>query len=198
MLITYNKKDFAHALTSLLPTGRAWNRSPNSTQHKLMLALGRSFERSTILAVDLIDDVFPATSTETLSEWEKTVGLPSLCSGVPETLQGRREQVVSRLVGSGGQSINYYIGFAKALGRDIQIKQHAPFRAGVSRCGDHLGDTDWFFVWTIALNRFNPIYFRSGNSTAGEPLCSWGDRVFECEIRQIIPSHTILLSSYTD
>ena len=142
--------------------------------------------------------MFPATSTETLPEWEASVGLPSICSGLASTLQGRREQVVSRLTSSGGQSAQYYIDFAKTLGKEITVKNYAPFRAGISRAGDHVGLEDWFFVWSITLPKYTMIYFRAGQSVAGEAIRSWGDRAFECEIKQIIPWHTVLLFNYIE
>lgn len=198
MLISYTKNDFSHAIQSLLPIGRVWSRNPDSIQSKITLSLGRSFERSTRKAIYLVQDVFPATSTETLPEWEASVGLPSICSGLASTLQGRRAQVVSRLTSSGGQSAQYYIDFAKTLNKEITVKNYAPFRAGISRAGDHTGLEDWFFTWSITLPRYNMIYFRSGQSVAGEAIRSWGDRAFECEIRQIIPWHTVLLFNYIE
>ena len=198
MLISYTKEDFSHVIQSLLPSGRAWSRNPDSIQSKLILSLGRSYERSSRKAIYLVQDVFPATSTETLPEWEASVGLPSICSGLASTLQERRAQVVSRLTSSGGQSAQYYIDFAKTLGKEISVKSHAPFRAGISRAGDHSGLEDWFFTRSITLPRYSITHFRAGKSVAGEAIRSWGDRAFECEIRQIIPSHTILLFSYIE
>lgn len=192
----YSREDYRHALQCLMPTGRAWARSPDSIQTRLFLALSVVYEQNSKRALELLTDAFPATSTELLPEWESTLGLPSKCSGPATTLQGRRNQTIARLVNTGGQSANYYINYARDLSKDIAVTNYAPFRCGQSSCGEHLGDQDWFFTWSISSNRNAVTYFKTGNSFTGEPLASWGDRSLECELNAIAPSHTILLFTY--
>ena len=196
MSTQYSRNDYRHALQSLMPTGRAWARSPDSIQTRLFLALSGVYEQNNKRALDLLTDAFPATSTELLPEWEKTLGLPSKCSGPATTLQGRRSQFVARLVNTGGQSANYYINYAKDLGKQISVSNYAPFRCGQSRCGNHLGNQDWFFAWSVQSIKNTVTFFKAGNSFTGEPLASWGDRSLECELSAIAPSHTILIFTY--
>ncbi|MEB0312172.1 DUF2313 domain-containing protein, partial [Pseudomonas sp. 10B1] len=148
-------------------------------------------------AVDLLEDMFPATTTNFLGEWETTLGLPDPCAGVAPTFQGRRNQVVARFTNSGGQSIAFFVAFALGLGYAVTVTQYAPFRCGQSTCGQQLGGIDWFFTWAIncQLNTFN--YFRAGQSAAGEPLSSWGNKVLECELSEAQPAHTILQFHYS-
>jgi uncharacterized protein YmfQ (DUF2313 family) len=96
----------------------------------------------------------------------------------------------------GGQSKDYYIGIAEKLGYEITITEFAPFRAGINRAGDPDYGAGWAHVWRITATA-PMIYFRAGQSTAGERLRTWGSRLFECTMDQIKPAHTVLLFGYT-
>lgn len=193
----YSREDYTSALMSLLPRGRAWPKEPDSDMYQSLSFIGQTFVRQNERAATLISDAFPAGTTELLPEWEAMLGLPDPCAGPAPTIQARRSQVVARFANDGGQSIGFLESFALNLGYVISITNHAPFRCGQSRCGDHLGNEDWFFAFTVesALHQVTP--FRAGSSAAGEPLASWENSSLECEIASVAPAHTVPIFSYT-
>jgi len=179
---SYTSADFTSALLSLLPRGRAWPKELTSVQAQSVSCFAPTFQRISGSAVGMLDDTFPATTVNFLSEWESTLGLPDACAGVAPTVDARRRQVVARFTNSGGQSIEHFTAYAQGLGYAITITQHAPFRMGQSTTGQPLGNNDWFFAWTV-----------------NAPLSSgaYGNKVLECELREAMPGHTVLNFNYS-
>src|SRR5690348_5922387 len=189
---SFSNADYAQALQALMPPGKVWPRDPDSVQAQVLASLAPSFQRSGQAGLNLLADAFPATAQYLLPEWEASLGLPDPCAGESPTLQNRRQQVVARLTGQGGQSISYFVTYAALLGYTVTVTQYAPFRCGQSRCGDQLGGPEWSFTWAINAPLETVTYFRAGISTCGEPLESWGNSVLQCEMDAIKPAHTIL------
>jgi uncharacterized protein YmfQ (DUF2313 family) len=189
--------DYLRAFQGLMPRGRVWPRDPDAVQTQVFTGLTQIYGRQTARSNYLLVDSFPATTYELLPEWELTLGLPDPCAGESPTVQQRRAQVVARLANAGGQSAAYYIGFAAQLGYGITITNFAPFRCGQSRCGQQLGNTDWFFVWSANAPLNTVVRFAAGQSAAGEPLASWGNTVLQCELSAIAPAHTVLQFRYS-
>lgn len=192
----YSSEDFHGALWQLMPRGRAWNRDTGSVQDVTLAALAPSYQRNSSSALALIADAFPSSSLYLIPEWQETLGLPDPCAGVAPTIIQQRQQIVARLVDSGGQSAGYFIGLAAKLGYTITITNDAPFRCGQSHCGQHVGDQDWFFQWTVTTPEYTNNPFLAGQSAAGEPLGSTGNAVLQCELQERMPAHTILQFSY--
>lgn len=192
----YSAADFLRAFQALMPRGRVWPREPDAVMTQVMSGLVQSYARVTARSNELLVDAFPATSIELLPEWEATLGLPDPCAGESPTLQARQRQVVARLTNSGGQSSQYFIGYAKNLGYTVTVTEFTPFRAGQQRAGSPCGNQDWAFTWQInsALNTVTS--FRAGQSGAGEPLAAWGNAVLQCELSEIKPAHTYLNFAY--
>jgi uncharacterized protein YmfQ (DUF2313 family) len=194
---SFSSADFQAALWALLPRGRVWLRDPGSVQDQVLASFAPTFARNSQAALDLLVDAFPATALDLIPEWEATLGLPDPCTGEAPTLQQRRAQIVARLVNPGGQSIPYYIALAASLGYTVTITEYAPFRAGQSQAGEQVGNTDWFFTWAINAPEETLIYFRAGNSSAGDSLAVWNNAVLECELRAAAPAHTVLQFHYS-
>ncbi|HDR9093385.1 TPA: DUF2313 domain-containing protein [Burkholderia vietnamiensis] len=192
----YSASDFESALNALMPRGLAWPRDPKSVMGKVIASLSPVWSRHVAANNYLLVDAFPATTFELLPEWEATLGLPDPCAGPAPTLQQRRAQVVARLANSGGQSIAYFVDFARSLGYSITIENHSPARAGLSRCGDPCNAESWAHAWTVVVPENTITRARAGQSTAGEPLATWGNSVLECEFNALSPAHTILKFSY--
>lgn len=189
--------DYTRIILALMPRGRIWPKEPDATQAATAQGLAGAYVQQTARANNLLIDAFPASSTELLPEWEKTLGLPDPCMGENPTLQQRRAQVVARLTSSGGQNAAFYIAYAAALGFTVTVTNYAPFRAGQSTAGQQLGTSDWFFTWSINAPLNTVTYFAAGQSAAGEPLATWGNEVLECELTPLAPAHTILQFHYS-
>jgi uncharacterized protein YmfQ (DUF2313 family) len=194
---SFSSADFTSALLGLLPRGRVWPKDLSSTQAQAVSCFAPTFQRLSDAGLGLLTDMFPSTTVNFLTEWEQTLGLPDPCAGMAPTFQGRRNQVVARFTNTGGQSIQFFVAYALGLGYAVTVTQYAPFRCGQSTCGQQLGGVDWFFTWAINCQLNTVNYFRVGQSTAGEPLSSWGNAVLECELSEAKPAHTILQFHYS-
>lgn len=193
----YTAADYLTALQALMPRGRVWPRDPAAIQTKTLSGLASSFQRVSDRANQLLVDGFPATTTELLSEWEESLGLPDPCAGEGPTLQLRRAQVVARFAGGGGQSVPYIIAYAANLGYTITITQFLPARVGMLHAGDPLCGLPWAFAWRVNAPTYTISAFRAGISAAGEPLSVNGNAVLECELESISPAHTTVIFKYS-
>ena len=183
---TYQASDFVTALQNLMPRGRAWPRDLSSTQAQVLAGLAPVY--AALLARDnnLLVDAFPATTVELLPEWESTLGLPSPAIGPSPTVLARQTLVLARFIGCGGQGIPDYVDYAALLGYTVTITGQAPFRCGQSGCGQHLGDVEQMFGWTITTS--------GGTST---PFGSYGTAVLQYELQRIAPPYSILNFIFT-
>lgn len=147
---------------------------------------------------DLIAEIFPCEldPPELLPEWEATLGLPDACIGELASIQERVMAVCAKFRARGGQSAEYYIAIAKALGFDITIEEFAPFRVGMNKAGDPLYGQAWAHTWRVTVTEFEIVEFRTGQSVTSDPLRSWGNRLLECVLAEIKPAHTVLQFSY--
>lgn len=191
--------DYRQQLQSLLPQGSAWPRAALAVWTSLLDAVAQEFARVDGHSRGLVDEADPRTTTELLGDWERVAGLPDGCSGLlAETQQARRNDLVSKLVGRGGQSRAYFIEVAAAFGFEVSIDEFRPFCAGISAAGDELTNGDWIFTWRVRAPAVTVVPFRAGISAAGEPVASWGNAGLECRIRQNKPAHTNVIFAYGD
>lgn len=195
--MAHTVEEYAELLKNLLPPGQAFPREPGSNMEQVLLGMAEELARVEIRADQLAVEVNPASSVELLSDWERAAGLPDKCAGVLEdTVQGRRQALLTKLTSVGGQSKAYFIALAAALGYEISITEFRPFRAGRSTAGQALTNGDWVFTWEVMAPATTVLDFRAGRSAAGEPLRSWGNDRLECKINQLKPAHTIVIFSY--
>jgi uncharacterized protein YmfQ (DUF2313 family) len=191
--------EYREQLKALLPPGQAFPRDPGTTLHDLLdgmsIELARLDGRGSILP----QEVNPTSSSELLPDWERIAGLPDKCSGaLEETLQGRRNVLLTKLTSTGGQSASYFIEVAASLGYTVTIEVFRPFRVGRSHAGDPLTNGAWVFTWVIRAPEVSVTSFRVGRSAVGERLRAWGNDTLECKINQLKPAHTIALFAYGD
>lgn len=190
-------EQYKELLKALLPPGEAFPRDTSKNMDDLLAALAEEWARIEGRGENLIVESLPATANELLSDWERVAGLPDKCAGTLETtMQGRRNALVSKLTSTGGQSREYFIAVAKALGYTITISEFRPFRAGWSKAGDPLTNGDWIYAWQVNAPETTIISFRAGQSGAGEALRTWGNDTLECKINQLKPAHTIAIFTY--
>jgi uncharacterized protein YmfQ (DUF2313 family) len=130
-----------------------------------------------------------------LPEWEATLGLPDPCAGEAPTIALRQAQVAARFIAGGGQSIAFFVGFAKTLGYDITITQFAPSRFG-RPFGSPFGGVAWAFAWQVNAPQFTVATFNFGTGNFGDPFASWGNTVLQCELQRLSPAHTIITFNY--
>jgi uncharacterized protein YmfQ (DUF2313 family) len=191
--------EYREQLKALLPPGQAFPRDPGNTLHDLLDGMSIELARVDGRASVLPQEANPASTLELLPDWERVAGLPDKCSGtLEETIQGRRNVLLTKLTSTGGQSAEYFIGIAASLGYTVTIEEFRPFRAGMSVAGDALTNGPWAFTWLIRAPAVSITEFRAGLSAAGERLRTWGNDTLECKINQLKPAHTVALFAYGD
>jgi uncharacterized protein YmfQ (DUF2313 family) len=188
--------DYLRAFQALMPRGRVWPSDSDAAQAQVFAGLTQIYARNTARANQLLVDAFPGTTYELLPEWEATLGLPDPCAGSAPTIQQRRNQVVARLANSGGQSIAYFVKFAAQLGYSITITQYSQARAGILKAGQPVNGYAWNFAWKVTAPLNSVVRAVAGAMGAGDPLAAWGNNVLECEVRAVMPAHTIPIFSY--
>ncbi|SUY95377.1 phage tail protein [Citrobacter freundii] len=185
----YTSDDINRLCLRISHAGESGKRAPDNPQSNLAKALAKSFQRVDASAISLLAGSFPATALELLPEWEESLGLPDNCTiGETYTIERRRQAVVSRLVGKGSLSKQFYIHLAKTLGYDITIEEFRQARAGFSVCGEAINGDDWSFVWRVNAQQTTYVPARCGITYCGEPLATWGNKILECTIRQLAPT----------
>lgn len=192
----YSQDDYRSALQALMPRGRVWPRELDATQPVALAGLARAFARTNGDAAGLLVDAFPSTTVELLPEWESSLGLPDLCAGPQPTVQARHAQVVARLTALGGQSVDYYVSLAQALGYSVTITQFAPSRFG-RVFGRPFGGVAWAHAWQVTVANYTIQSFRFGSDAFGEAFAAWGGTVLQCELQAAAPAHTTLNFNYT-
>lgn len=193
----YSADQYREQLKALLPPGRAFPRERGTTLDALLSAMSQELARIDERIDRLPSEALPSTTSELLADWERVAGLPDSCSGLlSDTMQGRRSDLVSKLVSRGGQSAAYFIEVAAALGFEVIIEEFRPFQAGWSAAGDALTNGDWRFTWRVRAPEVTVVPFRAGQSAAGEPLRVWGNEGLECRMRKYAPAHTNVIFGY--
>ncbi len=153
-LPVFSVDDFTQAMLNLTPQGRVWAKQPQSNLYMMLRALVGSFYRMNISANNLLLDIFPPTTIDLLKEWQETCGLPDPCADQQQTFIEQRDQVVSRIIDTGGQSIPYLIAFAANLGFTITITE------GLGMTQTNISETNYsyinedFFNWYIHSSLF--------------------------------------------
>jgi uncharacterized protein YmfQ (DUF2313 family) len=193
---TFTGEDFLAGFQALLPTGPVWPREPDATLTQTLLALSTPYTGNAASAGNLLNDAFPATTESLIPEWEESLGLPDPCTPDNPSTAQRRAAILAKFIGSGGQSAQYFINVAKALGFTITITEFSPFRLGYSTLGSPLMGPGWEDVWRINAPDITVSYFRLGISKLGDPFWTIGNTELECRLRSIAPAHTILQFVY--
>ncbi len=159
-------------LQSLLPSGPAWPREPDSELTKFLTGLAEEFARIDARATDLLNESDPRTASETLDEWEASLGLPDI--GITTTTDEERQiAIVARMRTSEEPTEAFFYSLAEALGYAItSITYYTPFVAG-SSAGDPLSQGQWKFVFKI------------------DAISGVNDPLFERAIEQAAPLHTM-------
>lgn len=187
--------DYLQHLQALLPQGPAWPRDADADLTKLLTALADEFSRLDAKAERVIDEEDARSTSELLADWERVAGLPDVCTGALSTISARRSALVARLTNLGGQSRQFYIAIAAALGYAITISEFRPYQVN-SKVNDPLCGVQWIFVWQVNAAQ-NTVRRFAVNSQVSESLASWGNILLECAISRLKPAHTKVQFAYT-
>ena len=223
----YSVHDYQQAWAALLPTGSAWPREPSSVPQQTILGLcgiwgeqSPATNYSSTINLDqqaallLGQESDPRRTVAMLPDWEAAWGLPDLCLAEPLTIADRQKALVSRITTLGGQSRQWFLDYAAAIGYTIQVIEHSPYVCGISRCGDtsnfmgegaswhrwELGPATMRFYWTVAPSVTRLSWFRcgSGGGQVGvDTMLTIAQATdLECAIRRYKPAHVQVSFDY--
>jgi uncharacterized protein YmfQ (DUF2313 family) len=146
-----NPSDYQQQLQALLPHGPAWPRDEDASLTHLLQGLAKELARVDERANQLAEEADPRTSSELFGDWERAAGLPDACLTALEgsdSATQRRSALVGKITGLGGQSLQYYIELAKALGYRIEITEfHSQTVADDVQYP--LYGLSWNFAWQV-------------------------------------------------
>ena len=175
----FTPADLAQVMADLMPVGWVWPRDPDSVQQRTLAGLAVEFARVYTRDCDLLSESYPCGALETITDWERVLGLPDPCTGPLETLQQRRAAICAKIAMYGGATLESIEDYLRTLGFDVDIEE------GPGRFD--------FTVWTVADT---PVWFRAGQSACNESIRIWGNEMLECGIEYIKPAHTRPVLSY--
>ncbi|WP_126456740.1 YmfQ family protein [Sulfuriflexus mobilis] len=195
--MSYSAKHYLNQLKAQLPRGMLWDslREEGNDFSELLAVSAAELARIEARAEDLLDEADPRTTYELLPEHEKEAGLPDTCTTQADTLQERRDALVAKLTSVGGQSRQYFIDIAAALGYTITIAEAKASQFGKSY-GDLYNGVGWRFVWYVDAPTETVRPRRFGQSGYGEPYRDWGNEQLECLINRLKPAHTKVYFRY--
>jgi uncharacterized protein YmfQ (DUF2313 family) len=215
--VPHSADDYLQAFNRLLPQGLAWNRDIDSVQQQLWTGLNDYWgdvDANAALLLTIESD--PRQTLQLLPDWEHAWGLPDPCVAEPMSVDARRTALLTKMTMLGGQSRQFFLDVATALGYTITITEYAPYMCGISRCGDttiedqaaggdgyhyrwELGPPESRFVWTIHVSAVRYSQFICGASECGiDRLLSFALATdLECVFRRYKPAHTEIVFDYS-
>ena len=189
---------YARQAARLLPRGSIWTKTPGSELDALLHGLAGVLATIEERGRDLIDETDPRTVEELIGEWEELLGLPEPgCSDNPGTNLLRRYAIFAKYTRQGGQSRQFFIDLADAIGFTIEIEELRPYVVGgPSAIGDKLYTDPWIFAWKVHAPVHTVTFARAGKHRAGEPIAFSDSGLLECTINAAKPSHTHVIFVY--
>lgn len=172
---------YRQQIKQLLPPGRAFPRGAGTNWHKLCDGIAAEAARIHERAEDLQTEMFPGTQTEMMTDWEAVWGLPDPCTGQLSTLGERRAALLARMTFIGDQRPGFFIALAASLGYTVTIDENVG------------GDPT---VWRVNAPSTTIHWARAGAMRAGDRICTWGNDLLECAIKEVNPAHLTILFAY--
>jgi uncharacterized protein YmfQ (DUF2313 family) len=212
--------DYAQAFLSLLPQGQAWPRHPESTLVKACTGLNEYWGFVDGRAADLLEqESDPRLAVELFPDWQRNWGLPDPCFfGEQSSIAASRAILMLKMTLLGGQSRDFFIEMAAALGYTIHITEYSPYITGISMVGDttqqeiaaggdgthmrwQLGGPEMRFYWTVHVDTARLIWFRvggNGGEVGVDPHLIIGiAQDLECLLNRWKPAQTLIVFDYS-
>lgn len=189
----HSVSDYRDALLALLPRGDAWPTDPESELGKLMHGIAEEFARLDQRAQDLLTESHPSQTFELFSEWENEYGLPDSCT-VDPSFQQRLAALIQKYQMQGGQSREFFLSVAEALGYDISITEQSERVFGADFGTDYASsDLNWVLQINALLINYQE---RSFGAPFGDTYRAWGNSGLECAFNRLVHAHRYVVYSY--
>jgi uncharacterized protein YmfQ (DUF2313 family) len=198
-LVSLSTDDVTNTNVNLFPKGLMWPFWIGGTARMVVGIFSQAFVNLRNRANNLLVDAFPGTTLELLPQWLLSMGLPDPCAGPTSSTTQQRNQVLARLIATGGQSKQYIIDYAAQLGFTITITEvPPPFQFGFNSFGQPYYGTRSNLYWQVNSPLFTVSRFQFGLNVFGDPYwSSTQNLVLQCELQAIAPAGTILLFNYS-
>lgn len=160
---------------------------------------GRCFDRLQASAEQMLAAIEPATSRTMLADWERVCGI---VTDLTKSYSDRVKRVIIQLNAVGGLSIPYFIELAESIGYRIEIKEFSHLANDLPNAGDipiQNSPTEVLgYMWRVDVKNAddNITRFRAGQSSAGDRLTDFGDRILEEFFKDLKPAHTYCYFAY--
>lgn len=187
-------EDYRAQLAALQPPGRALPAEASSDWQQLLTALADELARIDARGDDLVDESDPRSTNELLPDWERVAGLPDPCVPVGQSLRRRRDALVGRLTGTGGQSRQYFIDLAQSIGFQVTITEFVPHDVTLDVGVPIYGEL-WRFAWQVNAPN-NTVTTADITSGVDEAIRDWGNELLECVLSARSPAHTQVIFAY--
>lgn len=183
-------------LIKLLPKGKAWQAEPDSFLYKFCWSMAEELARVDGRIRALQKETDPRFASELLPEWEEEYGLPDSCSVIAGNIPDRRDDLVAKITGVGGQSAQYFIDILTATGSPITINIINPTRAG-DRCGSRAYGRQWKFIWIVNIPDSVTNYAVTGEAVTDDPLSMDAANTNAiCFLEKNKPAHTDIVYTF--
>lgn len=143
------KDRYIQGLIALRPKGVIWEVKPQSITERKITIQAEVFAKIHQMAEDLIKEAHPISVQHLLENWEDAYGLPHVGSFEERLAALNAEAAV------GLYSRFLYIDLCSTLGVTIEIKEHYPFRFGISAFGGRAecAPPKMVFWWDIVISK---------------------------------------------
>jgi uncharacterized protein YmfQ (DUF2313 family) len=148
---------------------------------------GAQLDNAQISAAQLLCEMFPQSCTDSITDWERVYGLTPAST---DTLQTRQLRVIAKMRELGELSLPYFAALATSMGYACTIQE-------LLANTDSLG-AEGIFRWRITFTGTPLVYFRAGQSRAGDPLVTGPvASALEGLFTDLKPAHTQVIFAYT-
>jgi uncharacterized protein YmfQ (DUF2313 family) len=179
-------EQYRQAIHELMPQGLTIPSSAEDSEiGELLEWVGEALLTAENAANDTLDDSFPSSAGNFLSDWERVLNLPRP-GIVDQTASERRDVVLAWLNISQFSNKAFFVSIAAVMGFDIIVTDRADDPSLSA------------FEWQVNMSADLPVtYFMTGQGRVGEPLVDAGSvDALESLIRFFSPAHTTVSFNY--
>lgn len=195
----FSVDDYDKALDRLLPRGPIWRRTPGSVLDSILHAMALELARVDAQADRVLEEADPRTSFDLLQQWFTDWGIPSACLAAlaDPTLEEKRRELITKITSSRSLTAQFFRDVAETLGYEADIVTYSAFTVKDTADKPLLG-TEWNTAYAMGITVRASSEQRLFNTTwtVDQPLAVWGDRLFECLMRELVPAHVTAIFEY--
>ncbi len=190
------KPDYLPPLTALMPRGVGFRPDKGDIREILVRTARYLNETDSRLRI-IWTESNPYTTLQLLPEWEESFGLPNECY-VPgtQTLDERKQAVISKWEDTGGDRIARYLLLAQTLGYPDATITRFRYHTCEMDCETPINEITWRFVWRLNVQKASTVKESTCMSGVNDPLRVWGDGILECMISRDAADFVVVLYGY--